>query len=352
MLLRHTAVNCSCHCGFRSGSRLKPMKLATLKDGTRDGQLAVVSSDLSLAHLADGIAPSLQRALDDWSFIEPQLAQLARDLAQGRAPRAFPFDPKRCMAPLPRAGQRLISCAYPHHLELLNQAQASQLHGDQRQEPAVYQSASDDFLGAHENMIFRNEALGIDFSAELAVIVDDVPMGANAAQSLQRVRLLMLANTWTLRLLIEDQLPGSSGFMQGIANTAFAPVAITPDEAQSDWREGRLHQRLSVHLNGRQVASPDTGTDMPLGFGELIAQAASHRSLRAGSILSTGTVSNRDAGTGWCSVAQARARQILEGTQAQTAYLKFGDRIRIQTSDAQGLSLFGSIEQQVIAHKA
>lgn len=324
------------------------MKLATLKDGTRDGQLAVVSADLSLAHFADGIAPTLQRALDDWAFVAPQLEDLYRTLNQARARHAFAFDARRCMAPLPRAFQWLDGSAYANHFELLTRARGAQLPESWPREPAMYQGGSDDLLGPFDDAAFTSEDWGIDFEAEIAVVVDDVPMRASAAQASQRIRLLLLANDWSLRSLVPAEIAKGFGFLQSKPATAFAPLAVTPDELGDAWRDGMVHLPVLVHVNGRKVGEADAGTDTVFAFPQLIAHAALTRNLRAGSIVGAGTVSNRDPARGWSCIAEARARETLASGEPRTGYLKFGDRVRIEMLDAQRSSVFGAIDQQVV----
>jgi len=332
----------------RKAFRSLPMKLATLKDGTRDGQLAVVSSDLSLAHFADGIAPTLQRALDDWAFVAPQLEDLYRTLNQGKARHAFALDARRCMAPLPRAFQWLDASSYANHIELLTRARGAQPPESYRREPTMYQGGSDDFLGPCDDAVFSSEDWGIDFEAEIAVVVDDVPMGASAAQAAHRIRLLLLANDWSLRSLVAAEMAKGFGFLQSKPATAFAPVAVTPDEAGDAWRDGMLHLPVLVHWNGRKVGEADAGADALFTFPQLIAHAALSRNLRAGTIVGAGTVSNRDAARGWSCVAEARAREALDSGEPRTRYPKFGDRVRIEVLDAQGAPVFGAIDQQIV----
>ena len=323
------------------------MKLATLKDGTRDGQLAVVSKDLASAHFADAIAPTLQRALDDWAFVAPQLEDLYQTLNLGKARHAFAFDARRCMAPLPRACQWLDGSVYANHVELLARARGAQVPESRPGEPAMYQGGSDDFLGPCDDAVFGSEDWGIDFEAELAVIVDDVPMGASPAQAAQRIRLMTLVNDWSLRSLAPGELAKGFGFLQSKPACAFAPVAVTPDELGEAWRDGMLHRPLQVHWNGRKVGEADAGTDAVFTFAQLLAHAARTRNLRAGSIVGSGTVSNRDPARGWSCIAEARAREAIESGEPRTGYMKFGDRVRIEAFDDLGLSLFGAIDQLV-----
>jgi len=333
---------------FPAPHEARTMKLATLKDGSRDGQLAVVSRDLATVHLADGIAPTLQRALDDWAFIAPQLEDLYQTLNLGKARHAFPFEPGRCMAPLPRAFQWVDGSAYAHHFELLTRARGAEVPASYRREPTAYQGGSDDFLGGLDDAPFASEDWGIDFEAELAAVVDDVPMGAAPAACAGHVRLLMLVNDWSLRHLIPDELAKGFGFLQSKPATAFAPVAVTPDELGEAWREGRVHAPVLVHLNGRKVGDADAGAGTVFGFPELIAHVARTRNLRAGSILGLGTVSNDDTARGFSCIAEQRALETLADGQPSTPYLCFGDRVRIEVFDALGQSVFGAIDQAVV----
>jgi fumarylacetoacetate (FAA) hydrolase len=321
---------------------MAPMKLATLKDGTRDGLLAVVARDLKTAHVADGIAPSLRAALDDWHFIAPQLDALYVELNAGRARRAFDFDPARCMAPLPRASQWVDGAAYLQHLDLLQHG-ASIVHD----EPSMVQSAGDDFLGPNDDILLAHEEWGIDFEAKLAVLTGDVAMGATPDQAQQQIRLLVLANGIALRKLAAPELAKGFGFLQSKPATAFSPVAVTPDELGDAWRGGKVHLPLRATWNGRLVGQPDAGIDMAFNFAQLIAHLCKTRNARAGSIVGTGAVSNRDAASGYACIAEQRGREIVEHGAAVTAFMRFGDTIRIEMLDNAGKSIFGAIEQTV-----
>ncbi|MCL4743942.1 MAG: fumarylacetoacetate hydrolase family protein [Burkholderiaceae bacterium] len=327
------------------------MKLATLKDGSRDGQLAVVSRDLARAHLADTVAPTMQRALDDWPFVAPQLAELSRALEQGKAPDAFAFDPRRCMAPLPRAYQWLDASSYAPHLERLARARGAQLPPGHGNTPMIYQGASDDFLGPHDAAVFDAQDQCIDLEAEIAVIVDDLPMGATPEHCGGRIRLLALANDWSLRAFAPAELATGFGFLRTKPATAFAPVAVTPDELGTHWRDARVHLPVIVHCRGVRVGQADAGTDSMFGFDRLLAHAAGTRNLRAGTILGAGTVSNHDPAAGWSCIAEARALETIELGAARTAYLAFGDRVRIEVLDERGGSVFGAIDQEPVARR-
>ena len=324
------------------------MKLATLNDGSRDGQLLVVSRDLSTAHFATGIATRMQALLDDWNFISPQLEDLYATLNGGKARHAFAFDAKQCMAPLPRAYQWADGSAYLNHVELVRKARGATVPESFYSDPLMYQGGSDDLLGAMQDAHFADEAWGIDFEAEVAVITGDVAVGASPEQALEAVRLLMLANDWSLRNLIPGELAKGFGFLQAKPATAFSPVAVTTDELGSAWQGGRLHLTLNSHWNGKSVGRCEAGPEMTFHFGQLIAHVAKTRRLRAGSIVGSGTVSNKDWSHGWSCVAEVRAIETIEHGEPKTAFMKFGDRISIEMMGLDGASLFGAIEQRVV----
>ena len=328
------------------------MKLATYKDGSRDGQLVVVSRDLATAHYATGIATRLQQVLDDWNFLSPQLEDLFVTLNQGKARHAFPFEPRQCMAPLPRAFQWADGSAYINHVELVRKARGATVPESFHTDPLMYQGGSDDFLGPCDDAYFGAEAWGIDFEAELAVITGDVAMGASPAQALEGVRLLMLANDWSLRHLIPAELAKGFGFIHGKPATAFSPVAATPDELGEAWARGRVHLTLQSTWNERRVGLTEAGPEMHFHFGQLIAHLAKTRQVRAGSIVGSGTVSNLDASHGYSCIAEKRAIETIEHGAPKTEYMRFGDTIRIEMKGGDGLSLFGAIEQQVTGPQA
>ncbi|MCZ8293367.1 MAG: fumarylacetoacetate hydrolase family protein [Hylemonella sp.] len=332
------------------------MKLATYKDGSRDGQLVVVSRDLSTAHYATGIAHHLQQVLDDWNFLSPQLQDLYVTLNQGKARHAFPFDPAMCMAPLPRAYQWADGSAYINHVELVRLARNSEVPANYYTEPLMYQGGSDDFLGPRDDVVCVSEAHGIDFEAEVAVVTADVPMGAGPEQALDGIRLVMIANDVSLRHLIPDELAKSFGFLQSKPATAFGPVAVTLDELGEAWQQGKLHLTLQSAWNGRTVGMCEAGEEMTFHFGQLIAHLCKTRNVRAGSIIGSGTVSNRatevngkkEWSKGYSCIAEKRAIEtILDGKPA-TDYMKFGDTIRIEMKGRDGQSVFGAIEQKIV----
>lgn len=324
------------------------MKLATLKDGTRDGQLAVVSRDLKTVAIADAIAPTLQRALDDWQFMAPQLIELYEQLNAGRAVRAFDFDARNCMAPLPRAYQWADGSSYVNHVELVRRARAAQMPESFWHDPLMYQGGSDDFIGPTDDIVVMSEDWGIDFEGEVAVVTDDVPMGATPEQAAGHIRLLMLVNDVSLRNLIPAELAKGFGFLQSKPATAFSPVAVTPDELGPAWRDGRIHLPLRATWNNDLVGQPNAGDDMVFGFPQLIAHLAKTRNVRAGSIIGSGTVSNKDARRGYTCIAEKRALEMIEGGEPTTPFMRFGDNIRLDMRDAAGKSIFGAIDQKVV----
>jgi fumarylacetoacetate (FAA) hydrolase len=332
------------------------MKLATLKDGSRDGQLAVVARDLATAHYATGIAAKMQQALDDWGFISPQLQDLYDTLNQGKARHAFPFDPAQCMAPLPRAYQWADGSAFINHVELVRAARNSEVPKSFYEDPLMYQGGSDDFLGPTDDAFFLTEDWGIDFEAEVAVVTGDVKMGATPDQALDGIRLLMLANDWSLRNLIPNELAKGFGFFQSKPATAFSPVAVTPDELGDAWQGGRVHLTLQSSWNGRKVGMCDAGPEMTFHFGQLIAHIAKTRNVRAGSIVGSGTVSNKgvDNGSGktewpkgYSCIAEKRAIETIQDGKPSTEFMKFGDTIKLEMKGKDGQSVFGTIEQKV-----
>jgi fumarylacetoacetate (FAA) hydrolase len=328
------------------------MKLASLRDGSRDGQLIVVSRDLSLAHHASHIASRLQQALDDWNFIGPQLNDLYQTLTEGRARHAFPFDPAQCMAPLPRAYQWADGSAYVNHVELVRKARGADMPETFWTDPLMYQGGSDDLLGPHDDIVCADEAWGIDFEGEVAVVTDDVPMGTTAASAGQHIRLLLLVNDVSLRNLIPAELAKGFGFFQSKPATAFSPVAVTPDELGTAWDGHKVQLPLIVHWNGKRVGQAHAGTDMVFNFPQLIAHVAKTRNLKAGSIIGSGTVSNKDTSRGYSCIAEQRALEMIAEGKPVTPFMKYGDRVKIEMFDATGQSVFGAIDQTVAAPPA
>ena len=327
---------------------MDPMKLATYQDGSRDGQLVVVSRDLTTAHYASGIATRLQQVLDDWNFLSPQLEDLTTTLNHGKARHAFAFDPKLCLAPLPRAYQWADGSAYLNHVELVRKARGAEVPASFYEDPLMYQGGSDDLLGARADIVCASEDFCIDFESEVAVITGDVPMGVDASAALDAIRLLMLANDVSLRHLIPAELAKGFGFVQSKPATAFSPVAVTPDELGSAWQGGRVHLNLETHWNGKRVGLCEAGPEMTFHFGQLIAHLAKTRRVRAGSIIGSGTVSNKDWSRGYSCIAEKRAIETIESGAPKTEFMKFGDTVRIEMKGGDGASLFGAIEQRVV----
>ena len=325
------------------------MKLATYKDSSRDGQLVIVSRDLSMAHYATGIATRLQQVLDDWGFLSPQLQDFYDALNQGKARHAFPFEPARCMAPLPRAYQWADGSAFINHVELVRKARNSEVPATFYTDPLMYQGGSDDFIGPCDDVVAASEAFGIDFEAEIAVITADVPMGSTPEQAIDGIRLLMLANDVSLRNLIPDELAKGFGFLQSKPATAFSPVAVTPDEVGDAWQGGRLHLTLQSTWNGRKVGLCEAGPEMTFHFGQLIAHLCKTRNVRAGSVIGSGTVSNKDWSRGYSCIAEKRAIETIEDGKPKTGFMKFGDTIRIEVKGKDGQSVFGAIDQKIVA---
>ena len=336
------------------------MKLATYKDGSRDGQLVVVSRDLGSAHYATGIASHLQQVLDDWNFLAPQLQDLYDLLNAGKARHAFPFDPRQCMAPLPRAYQWADGSAYINHVELVRKARNAEVPASFYTDPLMYQGGSDDFIGPCDDVVVPSEAMGIDFEAEIAVVTGDVRMGASPEQALEGVRLLMLASAVVLRGPQALERERGQGPLLSRPATAFSPVAVTPDELGTAWAQGRVHLTVQTALNGRKLGLCEAGPDMGFHFGQLIAQACRTRALCAGSILLAGPVSNppvqdaqgrRDWPRGVGCLAEKRWIETLQGAKTLSPWLQSGDTLRIDMKGRDGLSLCGAIEQSVVTER-
>ena len=323
------------------------MKLATYRDGSRDGQLVVVSRDLRHAHYASATASRLQQVLDDWNFHAPQLEDLSQALNHGRTRHAFAFDPVRCMAPLPRAYQWVDGSAFINHVELVRRARNAEMPASFHTDPLMYQGDSGDMLGPCDDIVCADEAFGIDFESEVAVVTGDIAMGASAETALEGIRLVMLANDVSLRNLIPAELAKGFGFFQGKPATAFSPVAVTPDELGAAWQGGRLHLDLESILNGERFGLCNAGPEMTFHFGQLIAHTTRTRRIRAGTIVGGGTVSNKDWARGCSCIAEKRAIETIEGGAPRTGFMRDGDRIRIEMKDADGASIFGAIDQVV-----
>ena len=332
------------------------MKLATLKDGTRDGRLVVVSRDLTRCTDASFLARTLQAALDDWTRIAPHLDALSQSLESGSVPSQR-FHEHDAHSPLPRAYQWADGSAYVNHVELVRRARGAQMPESFWTDPLMYQGGSDSFIAPRDPIRMADEAWGIDMEAEVAVIVDDVPMGATVTEARAAIRLVVLVNDVSLRGLIPAELAKGFGFFQGKPSSAFSPVAVTPDELGDAWDGGRLHLPLMVDLNGKPFGRADAGIDMTFDFPQLIAHAARTRPLAAGAIIGSGTVSNRldggpgrpvaEGGVGYSCIAEQRTIETIESGAPKTPFLRFGDTVRIEMKDKAGRSIFGAIEQVV-----
>jgi len=324
------------------------MKLASLNHA-RDGQLIVVDSRLQHYVLATHIAPTMQTALDNWETVSPQLNGLAKQLEAGTA-NSFPFEPSKCASPLPRSYHWADGSAYVNHVELVRKARNAEMPETYWTDPLIYQGGSDTFLGPTEDIAMADEAWGIDFEAEVAVVVDDVPMGINQQDALQHIKLVMLVNDVSLRNLIPGELSKGFGFYQAKPSSAFSPVAVTPEALGDAWDGSKLHLPLRAILNDKLIGQPNAGVDMTFDFGQLIAHAAKTRALCAGTIIGSGTVSNLDRSQGSCCLAEVRMLEIIAKGQATTDFMRFGDRIQIEMLDSTQQTIFGQIDQQVVAY--
>jgi len=324
------------------------VKLATLGNGKRDGQLVVVSRDLTRAVAVPQIAPTLQAALDDWSRTSRALQEVANALEAGKAQGAGAFDPVRALAPLPRAYHWVDGSAYVNHVELVRKARGAEMPASFWTDPLVYQGGSDDFIGARASVPVPSTEFGIDLEGEVAVVTDDVPMGTSRDQAREHIRLLMLVNDWSLRNLIPAELAKGFGFYQSKPATAFSPVAVTPDELGDAWDGGKVNLPLTVHINGELFGQPQAGIDMTFDFRRLIEHITKTRNAGAGTIIGSGTISNYDRSRGSACLAEKRTLEQIEQGKPVTPFLKFGDRVRIEMLDAAGHSIFGAIDQQVV----
>ncbi|MBI1392386.1 MAG: 2-keto-4-pentenoate hydratase [Alphaproteobacteria bacterium] len=337
------------------------MKLASIKSG-RDGRLVVVSRDLTRCTDASRIAPTLQAALDDWASLEPGLRELAEGLESGSMP-VERFHERECASPLPRAYQWADGSAYVNHVELVRKARGAEMPESFWSDPLIYQGGSDSFLGPRDPIVMaEDEAWGVDMEGEVAVIVDDVAMGIDAADALDRIRLVMLVNDVSLRSLIPGELAKGFGFFQSKPSSAFSPTAVTPDALGEAWREGKLHLPMLVRVNGAPFGQANAGVDMTFDFGRLIAHAAKTRPLCAGTIIGSGTVSNKldggagkpvaDGGAGYSCIAEIRMIETIANGKPTTPFLRFGDRVEIEMLDRGGHTIFGRIDQTLARYGA
>ncbi|WP_242371321.1 MULTISPECIES: fumarylacetoacetate hydrolase family protein [Anaeromyxobacter] len=323
------------------------MRLATLRDGSRDGRLVVVRRDGAAFADASGVAPTLQAALDAWEAREPALRALAASLDADRA-RAEPLDPARLLSPLPRAFEWVDGSAYLNHVRLVRKARGAEPPLTLEQDPLVYQGGSGVLLGPQEDLPLPDPAWGMDFEAEVCVVLGDVPRGVAAADAERYVRLVCLANDVTHRNLVPPELAKGFGFFQSKPATAFSPFAVTPDELGEAWRGGRLHLRMTVRWNGERVGDVETGPEMHFSFHDLLRHVARTRAFTAGTILGSGTVSNADRARGYSCIAEQRAREMIDHGAPRTRFLAPGDRIEIEVRDLAGRNVFGTIDQRVV----
>ena len=328
------------------------MKFATLKDGTPDGKLLVVSRDLARTVIATAVAPTLQSALEAWSVNEPKLQGLYQELNEGRAAGSFALDPTQLGPPLPRSWQWLDASAFHSHGDLLEKVFKLEPPADKRTIPLMYQGAGDDFLGARDDVPLPSEQDGMDFEGEIGVIVDRVPMGVSVEQAAGHIRLLVLINDWSLRVLAAREVKTGFGFLQSKPSTSFGPVAVTPDELGDAWRDERVQLPIHVRWNDAEFGRPNCG-QMGFGFGQLVAHAARTRNLSAGTIIGSGTISNAEfRQVGSACIAERRGIELSDLGKPQTDYMKYGDRVRIELFDATGQSIFGAIDQRVVPAKS
>ncbi len=320
------------------------MKLASLREGGRDGTLIVVSRDLTRAVRAGGVCPTLQAALDDWSRAQPQLRALADALEAGRADGAFALRVEELASPLPRAYQFVDGSAYLAHVERVRKARGAEMPPSFLEDPLMYQAVSDGFLPPVGAIPVQDEAFGIDFEAEVCVVTGDVPMGATPDEAGEAIVLLCLVNDVSLRNLIPAELAKGFGFLQSKPRSALSPVMVTPDELGDAWRDGKLHLPLVTTLNDKHFGEPDAGVDMQFSFHQLIAHAAKTRPLAAGTIVGSGTIANQDESLGSSCMAEKRVLEVIRGGKATTPFLSFGDRVRIEMRDAGGNNIFGTLD--------
>lgn len=327
------------------------MKLASLKRGGRDGTLVVVSRDLTRAVEAAGIAATLQQALDDWSNAAPRLNALAEALEAGSAAGAFALDIDDLASPLPRAYEFVDGSAYLPHVERVRRARNAEVPESFYVDPLMYQATSAAFLGPRDPVQVVSEDYGIDLEAEVVVVTDDVPMAVTAEEAGEHIQLVGLVNDVSLRNLIPGELAKGFGFLQSKPRSALSPVLVTPDELEPYWQAHKLHRRLVTHIDGTLFGQPDAGTDMQFDFAQLVAHAAKTRNLVAGTVVGSGTVANQDESVGASCLAEKRMLEVIRDGKPTTPFLRYGQTVRIEMFDDAGRSLFGAIEQEIVAYK-
>lgn len=326
------------------------MKVASLKSG-RDGQLVVVSRDMSRAVTVADIAPTMQAALDDWQRAQPALEERYTALNNGELEDAFDFDPAACTAPLPRAYHWADGSAYVTHVELVRKARGAELPETFWTDPLIYMGASDAFIGPHDDVLAESEEWGIDFEAEIVVITDDVPAGVSPQQAAQHIQLIGLVNDVSLRNLIPAELGKQFGFYQSKPWTSFTPVLVTPDELGDAWDGAKVDLALRATLNGTLVGAPNAAVDMTFDFPTLIAHCAKSRSLMTGTVIGSGTVATVGSEDGSCCLAEVRCLETIANGSPSTPFMSFGDRIEIEMLDGNGESIFGKIDQRIAQYQ-
>jgi fumarylacetoacetate (FAA) hydrolase len=327
------------------------MKLATLKNNTRDGQLVVVNRSLNKAVVVSDIAKTLQAAIDDWDTVSPKLEEVYKGLNSGEVANTIDFVEEHCESPLPRAFQWADGSAYVNHVELVRKARNAEMPETFWTDPLMYQGGSDAFIGPRDDILIGSEDFGIDFESEVAVITGDVPMAISPEDASQHIKLFMLVNDVSLRNLIPGELAKGFGFFASKPSSAFSPVAVTPDELGTAWDGKKLHLPLTTHLNSELFGQPNCGIDMTFDFPTIVAHAAKTRPLSAGCIVGSGTISNYDRSAGSSCLAEIRMLEIIADGKPSTPFMNFGDSVRIEMFDSQGDSIFGAIDQQVVKYK-
>ncbi|WP_338589183.1 fumarylacetoacetate hydrolase family protein [Shewanella khirikhana] len=327
------------------------MKLATYNNGRRDGQLMLVSRDLTKAVAVPAIAHTMQQLLDAWDLLSPQLTELYDALNDGQLENTLEFDEAKCLSPFPRAFQWADGSAYVNHVELVRKARGADMPETFWTDPLFYQGGSDSFIPPRSNIELGSEDWGIDFESEIAVVTDDVPMGVSADNAAKHIKLLMLVNDVSLRNLIPGELAKGFGFFQSKPSSSFSPVAVTPDELGDRWQDSKVHLPLITHLNGELFGKPNAGVDMTFNFSQLVAHVAKTRPIGAGAIIGSGTISNYDRSAGSSCLAEKRMLEVIADGKPSTPFMRFGDRVRIEMLDDKGDSIFGAIDQQVVEYK-
>lgn len=337
------------------------MKLATLKNDSRDGLLVVVNKSLTHCVAVPEIAQTMQQALDDWERVEPQLKEVYVALNSGELTNEMTFAAAQCESPLPRAYQWADGSAYVNHVELVRKARGAEMPPSFWTDPLMYQGGSDAFIGPCDDIPVVDEAWGIDFEGEVAVVTGDVPMGVSAEQAADSIKLVMLVNDVSLRGLIPNELAKGFGFFQSKPSSVFSPVAVTPDELGTDWDGGKVNLPLLSFYNNEPFGCPNAGVDMTFEFPQLIAHAAKSRPLSAGAIIGSGTVSNKqgteygtsiaEGGVGYSCIAEVRMIETIRDGSPSTGFMQFGDRIKMEMLDEQGNSIFGAIDQRVVKYE-